>query len=102
MKSIKYIFTMLLLIIGATAFAQNDAGVSELMKQRAQQKVAQMNDNISFMADKSKSLDTRNYYKGRALNLFIEKGEPFEEEVFTTLVSRWKQHQSIVKSLLDA
>lgn len=67
-------------MIGATAFAQSDAGISELMKQRAQQKVAQMNDNISFMADKSKSLDTRNYYKGRALNLFIEKGEPFVEE----------------------
>lgn len=38
MKSIKYIFSMLLLLIGATAFAQSDAGISELMKQRAQQK----------------------------------------------------------------
>lgn len=105
MKSIKYIFTMLLLIIGATAFAQNDAGVSELMKQRAQQKVAQMNDNISFMADKSKSLDTRNYYKGRALNLFIEKGEPFEEEgihntgvkMETTSIYRKKPSRRLMK-----
>lgn len=80
MKSIKYIFSLLLLLIGANVYAQSDAGITELMKQRAQQKVAQMNDNISFMADKSKSLDTRNYYRGKALNLFIEKGEPFEEE----------------------
>jgi hypothetical protein len=80
MKSIKYIFSLLLLLIGANVYAQSDAGITELMKQRAQQKVAQMNDNISFMADKSKSKDTRYYYRGKALNLFIEKGEPFEEE----------------------
>lgn len=105
MKSIKYIFSMLLLLIGATAFAQSDAGISELMKQRAQQKVAQMNDNISFMADKSKSLDTRNYYKGRALNLFIEKGEPFEEEgihntgvkMETTSIYRKKPSRRLMK-----
>lgn len=105
MKSIKYIFSMLLLMIGATVFAQSDAGISELMKQRAQQKVAQMNDNISFMADKSKSLDTRNYYKGRALNLFIEKGEPFEEEgirntgvkMETTSIYRKKPSRRLMK-----
>lgn len=71
---------MMLLFVGASAFAQTDAGLSELMKQRAQQMVAQMNDYISFMADKSKSVNTRNYYRGKALNLFIEKGEPYEEE----------------------
>lgn len=46
MKSIRYILCTLFLMIGVTAFAQSDAGISELMKQRAQQKVAQMNDNI--------------------------------------------------------
>lgn len=80
MKNLKHIICLMLLFIGASAFAQKDAGISELMKQRAQQKVAQMNDNISFMADKSKDLNTRNYYRGRALNLFVEKGEPFEED----------------------
>jgi len=50
------------------------------MSTYAMQKVAQMNDNISFMADKSKYVDTRKYYRQRALNLFIEKGEPFEED----------------------
>lgn len=80
MTNLKQVIFLMLLFIGASAFAQTDAGISELMKQRAQQKVAQMNDNISFMAEKSKDLDTRNYYRGRALSLFIEKGEPFEEE----------------------
>ena len=45
MKSIRYILCTLFLMIGVTAFAQSDASISELMKQRAQQKVAQMNDN---------------------------------------------------------
>ena len=105
MKSIRYILCTLFLMIGVTAFAQSDAGISELMKQRAQQKVAQMNDNISFMADKSKSLDTRNYYKKRALNLFIEKGEPYEEEgipntgvkMETTSIYRKKPSRRLMK-----
>jgi len=105
MKSIRYTLCTLLLFIGAMAYAQNDAGISELMKQRAQQKVAQMNDNISFMADKSKSLDTRNYYKRRALNLFIEKGEPYEEEgicntgvkMETTSIYRKKPSRRLMK-----
>ena len=105
MKSIRYILCTLFLMIGVTAFAQSDASISELMKQRAQQKVAQMNDNISFMADKSKSLDTRNYYKRRALNLFIEKGEPYEEEgihntgvkMETTSIYRKKPSRRLMK-----
>lgn len=105
MKSIRYILCTLFLMIGVTAFAQSDASISELMKQRAQQKVAQMNDNISFMDDKSKSLDTRNYYKRRALNLFIEKGEPYEEEgihntgvkMETTSIYRKKPSRRLMK-----
>lgn len=58
--------------------AQDSKVLDNLFIQRGIQKIAQLNDNISFMADKSKSLDTRNYYKSRALNLFIGKGEPFE------------------------
>ena len=80
MNSLKHIICLLLLFMGVSAFAQTDRGITELMKQRAQQKVAQMNDNISFMADKKKDLGTRNYYKGRALKLFIGGGDPYEEE----------------------
>lgn len=105
MKALRHIICALLMAFGTSAYAQTDGGITELMKQRAQQKVAQMNDNISFMADKSKSLDTRNYYKKRALNLFIEKGEPFEEEgihntgvkMETTSVYRKKPSRRLMK-----
>ncbi len=105
MKTLRYIICALLMVFGISAYAQTDRGITELMKQRAQQKVAQMNDNISFMADKSKSLDTRNYYKKRALNLFIEKGEPFEEEgihntgvkMETTSIYRKKPSRRLMK-----
>jgi len=83
MNKLKYIICMMSLLLGASAFAQDIVGMeemSELAKQRAQQNVAQMNDNISFMADKSKDVDTRKYYKKQALKLFIENGEPYEEE----------------------
>ena len=72
---------MIFLICGISAFASDEP--SELMKQRVQQKVAQLNDNISFMADKSKGTNTRNYYRKQALNLFIEKGEPYPENGIT-------------------
>lgn len=100
MKSIRHILCTLFLMIGVTASAQSDAGISELMKQRAQQKVAQMNDNISFMADKSKSLDTRNYYKRRALNLSSKKENLMKKKEFPIPVSRWKLRQSTVRSPL--
>lgn len=80
MMNFKSVICLMLLFIGVSAFSQNAVGISELMMRRAQQKVAQMNDNISFMADKSKDLKTRSYYRGKALNLFIGKGEPYEEE----------------------
>lgn len=56
--------------------------LAELIKQRWQQKIGQLNECISMMSDKTKSLETRNYYKERALNLFIAGGEPFEDEGF--------------------
>lgn len=103
MKSIKYILTMLLLLTGSIAFAQSS--IEYNMQQRVRQKVAQLNDNISFMADKSKSVNTRQYYRKRALSLFIAQGEPFEEEgiqnsgakMETTSVYRKKPTRRLMK-----
>ena len=105
MTSLRLLTYLLFCFIGTTTFAQSNVGISELMKQRAQQKVAQMNDNISFMADKPKDYSTRNYYRGRALNLFIERGEPFEEEgihnsgvkMETTSIYRKKPSRRLIK-----
>ena len=77
MNNLKYILYVILFFLGVSAFAQEDTGLNELMKQRAQQMVAQLNDNISFMADKSKGSEVREYYKQKALNLFLGEGEPY-------------------------
>ena len=42
-----------------------------------------MNDYVSFMADKSKSQETRYYYRKKALPLFIGKGYEYEENGVT-------------------
>lgn len=54
--------------------------VDEQIKLTAAQRVAQMNDYISFMADKENDLETRQYYKKQALNLFAGRGYDYEEE----------------------
>ncbi len=105
MKLLRYIFCMLLFFIWATAVAQSDSGISELMKERAQQKVAQMNDNISFMADPQKSEAMRNKYRSIALNLFIAEGEPYEDmdtintgvKMETTSIYRKKPTRRLMK-----
>lgn len=80
MAQIKVFITLIFLCMGiSTAFAYTEQELKEIMEHRIQHKVAQMNDNISYMADKSKELDMRNYYREKALNLFIEKGEPYTD-----------------------
>lgn len=60
----------------ATASAQFN---SDLLKRRAAEKVGQMNDYISFMASKKKSVEVRQKYRKEALNLFIGEGNSYEE-----------------------
>lgn len=55
------------------------SSVDEQIKRTAAQRVAQMNDYISFMADKSNDMETRQYYKKQALNLFAGRGYNYEE-----------------------
>ncbi|MDM8310277.1 hypothetical protein [Phocaeicola barnesiae] len=61
--------------ISASAQSKED-----MLRRRAAQKVGQMCDYIEFMADKAKSIDTRKYYRLIALNLFINKGNAYEED----------------------
>jgi hypothetical protein len=51
----------------------------EALKLRAAQKVKQMTDNISRIADKSRSVSTRESIRSKTLVLFINKGEAFKE-----------------------
>lgn len=109
MAQLKVLITMIFLCLGVSNVfaAYTEEELKAIMEQRIQHKVAQMNDNISFMADKSKSLETRNYYREMALNLFIEKGEPFEDldgirnsgvKMETTSIYRKKPTRRLMKN----
>ena len=79
MSNYRFFLPLFLLLIAFSASAQSESQMNQLMKERGAQMVAQMNDNISFMADKDKPIDTRRYYKKQALKLFNGEGGPFEE-----------------------
>lgn len=69
---LQFAFLFFLPIMGQNA-------VDEQIRRTAAQRVAQMNDYISFMADKSNDMETRQYYKKQALNLFAGRGYNYEE-----------------------
>lgn len=75
--NIKYLFILLLFPMNSSIFAQNIDEDKIIM--RAVEKVAQLNDYISFMADKSRPLNYRLMRKEKALNLFIGKGYGYVE-----------------------
>lgn len=61
-------------------FAQSSQDM-EVLKQRAKEKVKQLNDYISFMADPQKGSKTRYFYKEQAQKLFINDCNRFKEIV---------------------
>lgn len=79
MKSVlkKILLLQFIVMIFAPMMAQNS--IEDQIKRRAAERVAQMNDYISFMADKSNDLETRQYNKKQALNLFAGRGYDYEE-----------------------
>ena len=79
MKSVfkRILLLQFIVMIFAPMMAQNS--VEEQINRRAAERVAQMNDYISFMADKSNDLETRQYNKKQALNLFAGRGYDYEE-----------------------
>ncbi len=79
MKSVlkRILLLQFIVMIFAPMMAQNS--VEDQIKRRAAERVAQMNDYISFMADKSNDLETRQYNKKQALNLFAGRGYDYEE-----------------------
>lgn len=78
MKIFRFIAIMLIALISISAFSQT-ADDDVMLKRRAAEKVAQMNDYISFMASKRKTTTIRYKYKDKALNLFVGKGYSYVE-----------------------
>ena len=79
MKSVFKRILLLQFIVMIFAPMMAQSSVEEQIKRRAAERVAQMNDYISFMADKSNDLETRQYNKKQALNLFAGRGYDYEE-----------------------
>lgn len=65
--------------LASSVFAQVE-GNEEFIKRRAAEKVGQMNDYISYMADKGNTPKARKRRKVMALNLFIAKGYEYVED----------------------
>lgn len=75
-----YALLSAMLFISGNSFAQSSQDI-EVLKQRAKEKVKQLNDYISFMANPQKDSKTRYYYKAEAQKLFINDCERFKEIV---------------------
>lgn len=72
-------FTFIMsLMICTLAFSQDIDDT--IIKCRIPEMVCQLNDYISFLADKKQSLNKKLLYKEKALNLFMGKGYEYEED----------------------
>ncbi len=81
----RFIISLLFLVVIVPGYAQ-DVKADELFQVLLQHKLMRvylMNDYVSYMADKSKSHETRYYYRTKALPLFIGKSYEYEENGVT-------------------
>lgn len=67
-----------IILTAVSASAQQNK--QDMLRRRAAEKVGQMCDYIEFMANPQNKFKARNYYQTMALNLFINKGEAYEED----------------------
>jgi len=78
MKIAKVITLIFVFTVAIVASAQ-EADQDEVINRRAAEKVAQLNDYISFMARKKNTTEDRMYWKTKALSMFVGKGYSYEE-----------------------
>lgn len=62
------------------ANAAQDSLTNHIVERAFNSTFARLNDYILFMADKTNDLETRQYYKKQALNLFAGRGYDYEED----------------------
>lgn len=79
----KFALASMVVLMSSISVIAQDYNEEKLFQQRAKERVKLMNDYVSFMADKSKSQDTRYYYRKKALPLFIGEGYEYEENGIT-------------------
>lgn len=94
----KYILAIIALLMVSVSYAQSD--VQDVFKIRAAEKVALLCDYIEFIANPKKEYKERDEYKTMALNLFINKGNEYEEDgiykkgVIMEVTSVWRKKPS--------
>ncbi len=80
MKKIITLFVFALVINVSISAQTASASVSEMLKAQVQTKVSMLRSYITNMAKKTNDLALRKDYKIDALNLFIAKGESYDDE----------------------
>lgn len=110
MKTVIKLIIALVAIFGLTTSVRAQVeGQEERIQLRAAEKVAQMNDYISKMADKKNSLNFRLRRKEKALNLFVGKGYEYIEngvekegvQMQVTSKNRAKVGQPLMRDYFD-
>lgn len=74
----KAVLCLVLILCSLSANAQNFN--QDAIRKRVAERVRLMNDYISYMANKKNNYDTRQYYRNKALPLFIGKGYSYVQD----------------------
>ncbi|MDE5997775.1 MAG: hypothetical protein K2G77_06160 [Muribaculaceae bacterium] len=77
-----FLTTILICLLSFSSIAQTSRSNNDV-KRRAAERVALLQDYIAFMADKKNDKETREYYKKKALPLFVGRGYEYEENGIT-------------------
>lgn len=76
----RIVLSIVTITLAMSIFAQSDINenVERVIKMRVEEKARQLTDYINFIADPVNNYKERTYYKEKALNLFIGKGDSYE------------------------
>lgn len=84
MKTIfKFALTSIVILMSSISAGAQDYDKDKILQQRVKERVKLMNDYVSYMGSKEESEEARNYYRKKALPLFIGKGYEYEENGVT-------------------
>lgn len=77
MKSLNTIFILLIIVMLGVGNSAAQELTGEIVSNKLQEKAQILNDCLSFLAQKDRSVDIKKHYMDQALHLFVNKGEPF-------------------------
>lgn len=75
----RHLLCLVVLTFACHLAANAQDSIFHHLNERIAERISMLNDCISFMTDKSNDLETRQFYKKRALKLFVGQGYTYEE-----------------------